>query len=895
MSPLTSWFTRALNVLRPDRVSRDIQREMAFHVAERADELVAGGMLRGDAERAARRQFGRRQQLHETTRDADMLLWLESVASDVKQAARSLRASPGFTIVAVLSLALGIGANTAIFSLINAVMLRALPVADPSALVTITSANFGTEWSNPIWESFRDRQRVLSGAAAFSRTSFDLSDGGEVRRVSGSWVSGSYFSTLGVNAAAGRLLTPGDDAHGCAATAVISYGFWQSELGGKESAVGSAISLAHHPFTIVGVTPPEFFGAEVGKSIAVYVPLCAAGAIGAGDMLTEKHGWFLNVIGRLAPEQTASRAAQQLVAITQTVLTEGLPPEAVPNMQATPAKFAFQVVPGVGTLSGARQTYSRALFTLMAVVALVLCIGCANVANLLLARATARQREIAVRFALGASRLRVVRQLLTETMLLATLGAAVGVLFARWSTGLLLGLLGSSRNPVTLDVPLDVRVLLFTTVMATVTALLFGLAPAWRSTRTSPHDAMRANARGIASGHSRFSIAKLLVGAQVALSLVLVIGAGLLLGTFRALANTDLGFTTDHVLIAHADFGNTGLPDDEVRLAQTRMLDALATVPGVRAVSMSLMTPVEGGAWNGGIAVDGYTPAKKGDALVYMNEVSGTYFATLQTPLTLGRTFDDHEQVNGPKTAVINETAMKKFFGGRNPVGQTFHMPGRKEQGPPYEVIGVVADTKYGSVKEEPRPLVFLPTAQSADPSGSKAFTLRLSGETRPVVSAVTALALSINPRIALDYRTLDNQIAASLTRERLLATLSVFFGVLALLLATIGLYGTMSYSVQRRRTEIGVRLALGAARTTVFGLVLREVGVMLVAGLAVGTVAALGTTRFVASFLYGVTPTDARTVAVSILVLSTVAIAAGAIPAWRAARLDPMASLREE
>ena len=562
-----AWFTRALNVLRPNRLSRDIEREMAFHVAESTDALVNGGMSESDAAREARRRFGRRTQLHESTRDADMLTWLESFTNDLKHAMRVLRSSPAFTFVAVLSLALGIGANTAIFSLINAVMLKSLPVSNAEALVTLSSPKFGTYFSNPIWENLRDKQKALSDVAAFGRTGFNLTNGGEVRRATANWVSGSYFSTLGVIPIAGRLLTPLDDARGCPATAVISNGFWQSEYGGKASVIGTVIRLNNHPFTIIGVTPPEFYGASVGLNTQVYAPLCSMAVIDPNSMLDEKRGWFLSVIGRLKPEQTAAGAQRELSAITASVLETALPPEQYAREKDDIAKSAFVVKPGVESLSEVRQEYSAALIALMVVVGVVLFIGCANVANLLLARAAVRQREIAVRFALGASRTRVIRQLLTETLVLASFGAVLGVLFARWSTGLLVGLLGSGRNAVILNVPIDGRVLLFTVAAASLTALLFGLAPAWRSTRASPQEAMRANSRGIASGHSRFSIAKVLVSGQVALSLVLVVGAGLLLGTFRTLATIDLGFTTENVLLVDAGFDKES--DD----------DALHTVP----------------------------------------------------------------------------------------------------------------------------------------------------------------------------------------------------------------------------------------------------------------------------------------------------------------------------
>ncbi|MBC8089417.1 MAG: ABC transporter permease [Phycisphaerae bacterium] len=888
-----SWLTRAHNLLRPNRVSDEINREMSFHVAERVDELVESGMSRAEAEREAARRFGHRTTLKETTRDEDMLMWLESLAGDVKLATRTLRSSPAFTLVAVLSLALGIGANTAIFSLINAVMLKSLPVHEPEALVTISSARFGSELSNPIWESFRDKQQVLRNVAVFSSAGFTLSDGGEARRVTGNWVSGDYFNTLGVTPVAGRLLTRLDDVRGCAPTVVLSYGFWQSEFGGQTSAIGSAIALNKQPFTIVGVTPPEFFGAIIGSKQQFYVPLCATAAVGQGEMLDEKRGWFLFMIGRLKPDQTVERAQQELSLITEAVLTDGLLPDQLDDVRKEPGKHGFLLESGVGALSAVRDQYSTALYVLMAVVGLVLVIGCANVANLLLARAAVRQREIAVRFALGASRLRVVRQLLTETFLIAALGAALGVLFAQWSTSLIIKLLDSSRSPVTMDVPIDGSVLLFTIGVASLTALLFGLAPAWQSTRANPEMAMRANGRGIAPGHSRFSVAKALVVGQVAVSLMLVVGAGLLLGTFRTLSNLNLGFDRENVLLVAADFGERA--ENPLHTTELEFQERLRTLVGVSAVSASSSTPVARGGWNQGITAEGFVSKTRGDALAYLTQVTGDYFSTLKMPLLAGRTFDTRDRLSSGKVAIISQAAAKRFFAGADPIGKQFHMPSRKDEGPPYEVIGVVADSKYSSVKEDTRALIYLSVTQSPTMMGAWNYALRTTVNARDVVPQVKALARQINPQISLSYRTLDDLVASSITRERLLATLSAFFGALALLLAMIGLYGTMSYSVQRRRSEIGVRLALGAARGRVLRMVLSEVARLLVIGLVIGVAGAFATTRFVKSFLYGVAPNDLATFVLSIATLTAVALLAGAIPAWRAARLEPMFALRED
>lgn len=893
-----AWFSRARNLFRSNRVSHDIDREMSFHVAERADDLERTGMTRSDAEREAQRMFGHRSALQEKTRDTDMLTWLESFTNDVRQATRVLRASPGFTVVAIVSLALGIGANTAIFSLINAVMVRSLPVESPEQLVTMSTKGYGSELNYPMWEAIRDAKVGFGSAAAFSNVNFDLSNGGEVRRVNASWISGEYFTTLGVQPAAGRLIARSDDTHGCAPVAVLGYGFWQSEYGGNASTIGKNISLDGKSYQIIGVSPNGFFGAEVGRNTQVYTPLCAMGMIADGNSDRLHHMWFLSMIARLAPGITVEQADAKLAASLPSILERGMVPDEYQDALKQLKDYRMILTAGVGELSSLRQSYSKALLVLMTVVGIVLLIGCANVANLLLARAAAREREIAVRFALGASRFRVVRQLLTETMLLTGLGAIAGVFFAKWSSSLLVQLLSSGRNPVALDVPIDARVLLFTTGVATTTALLFGVAPAWRATRINPQEAMRANARGVVSGGTRLSAGKMLVIGQVALSLVLVVGAGLLLGTFNRLSSMNPGFVSENVLLVAANMREAGYAQEQLPVVTEDLMQRMRTISGVTSVSASDLTPVSGSAWNSFIEVDGYKPKSGKDAMVFLNSVSSDYFATLKTRIIAGRTFSAQDRIGTPKVALINQTTAAKFFGSASPVGKQFRLPDPRQkpgEGELIEVIGLVEDAKYANLKEAPRAVAYLAMTQSTEPSLNVNYEVRANGNPTAVISSITSAAAQVNPRISLEYKKLDDQVASSLTRERLLATLSAFFGLLALLLAMIGLYGTMSYGVSRRRNEIGIRLALGAERAKVLRMVLGEVARMLVFGLSIGVAGAMASSKYVASFLFGVKPNDVATLAMSAAVLAVVALLAGAVPAWRAARLDPMLALRED
>ena len=885
------WHRRFFNLLRSNRLSADIEREMDFHMAERADDLMASGLSELDARREARRRFGNAGVQRERTRDADLLTWLESLGADVRYGLRALRASPGFAIVAILSLGLGIGANTAIFSLINAVVLRTLPVERPEELMQVTMGGQerGTVFTNPIWEQVRDRQDAFSGVVAYGPAQFNLTSGGEVRRAAGNWVSGDYFSTLGVRPAVGRLLTRADDVRGCQPAAVLGYGFWQSEFGGSPAIVGKTISLNRRPHVIVGVSDPSFFGVNVGESIQVYVPLCLRPGLDA------RSNWYLSIVGRKKPELTPQQVAMKLATIAPAVYEATIPQHWGASEKADYLKTGLNVLPAANGLSNVRQQYQRALMILMAVVGLVLVVACANVANLLLARAAVRSREIAIRLAIGAARRRLVRQLLTESVLLAGLGALAGIAFARWGTSLLIGLLSRGSFQVSLDLGLDGRVLAFTLGVAVLTGVLFGLAPAWRATRIDPQAALKASGRGVAEGQSRFTVGKALVVGQIALSLVLVIGAGLLLGTFRKLVTMDPGFRREGVLVVDVGLRNTGYKEQQYGAVQRDLLERFRALPGVQGAAASVLTPISGSAWNEFIKVDGYTPKSALDALVYFNQVTDGFFSAIGTPLVAGRDFDARDRLGSQPVAIVNETLGRKFFNGTSPLGKYYRLDQHDSLAAPVQIIGVVRDAKYRELREETLPTAYVAMSQDSAQNPHADYVLRTAGSPSSLAPSVKAMVAEVNRSIALELTPLSQQVDASLARERLLATLSGFFGALALLLATIGLYGTLSYSVARRRSEIGVRIALGAGRERVMRLVLGEVVRMVLIGVTLGAVAALFSTRVMTAFLFGLSASDPGTVIGSASILAVVALAAGAFPAWRAARVDPIAALREE
>ena len=889
-----SIFRRLLNVFRTDRLARDARREVDFHIAECIDELVDSGMSETEARREARRRFGHTDDVKADVHRAEVLGWLDAVFTDIRYALRGLRANPGFTAVAVVSLGLGIGANTAIFSLVNAVILRSLPVWNPQDIVQVTLGGSRGTFTVPLWDAVREQQEALDGVLAHGDQTFNLADGGVVRRETGAWVSGGYFNVLGVPPAVGRVFSPSDDVRGCPAVAVLGHRFWQREYGGDEAVVGRTISLNGNPFEIVGVSASGFEGVHVGRTANIFTPICAADIFYPGrNLLDARSSWYISILGRLPRGGSLEEAQASLAATARGVMEASVPTHWAPDEQAEFLENGLSARAASTGLSIVRGQYRTALFTLLVVVGVVLLIACANVAQLLMARATARQHEVAVRLAIGSGRARLIRQLLTESALLALLGAALGVVFARWSSGLIVAFLRQGGSTVSLDLSLDLRVLGFTVLVATLTGILFGLAPAWRSSRVSPQRAMRGSGRGLV-GDSRHLLGRSIVVGQVALSLVLVVAAGLLVGSFQRLSTIDPGFTPAGVLLVETGWSALDLSEDNARVFPRELVERMESIPGVVSASASLTTPISGASWNDYVVFDDMP--RGGDLpLVYFNGVTEDYLRTLEMRLVAGRGFDASDRDGSAPVAIVNEELARQFFGGENPVGRTMRTSSHDSLSAPIEIVGLLADSKYRRLDEETLPTALVPLEQAGLWGSGVHITVRSSGAPTAVQPAVTEAMRQIHPAITLEFSTLEANIAESLARPKLLATMSGFFGGLALLLAVIGLYGTMAYNVTRRRNEMGVRIALGAPQARILGLIAGEAGRIVAGGLVLGALLAFAATRLIASFLYGVGATDPMTMAGSALMLALVAMGAALLPAWRAARVDPMVTLRDE
>jgi predicted permease len=883
----------------------DLEEEMRLHLDLRQQEQLASGMTAPDANAAARRCFGNPTVLREKSHTSWGWEWIEHFLQDINYGIRAMLRSPGITLVALLSLALGIGANTAIFSLTDAVLLKSLPVDEPAQLVLFgngldegISDGFPNRWlfSYPFYREMQKRNHVFSEVAAAFSMSNRVHGFVQGRRDSEPMnvqlVSGTYFPMLGVQAMVGRALYEDDDrTQGGHPVAMVSYAWWTQNLARDPSVLNKKLTIGSTSFSIVGVAPPEFFGTKVGEAPDIWIPLSMQKEVPPGfDGYNDDMFESLHLMARLKPGVTAPEATANVNLLYPQILRgfSGAP-LTQENLQKLD-KTRLELNSLATGFSRLRYQFSEPLEILMAVVGLVLLIACANIANLLLARSTARTRELAVRQALGAARSRLIRQLLTESLVLALAGGALGVVLASVASRLLLRMVSDGRIPLHLNVALDMRLLLFTLCVTLSTALLFGTMPAFRATRVNLTDSLK-DGRSPSSATSRGPLAKVLVVSQVALSLILLVGAGLFVRSLLNLANVDTGFNKENVLRIRVDPSSAGyLEDTRLFHLYQQIEQRVSTLSGVRAASFSIFAFNEG-TWNNSIWVQGYLAGHR-ETDVHHNAVGNGYFAAMGIPLLAGRPFGPQDSATSLKVGIIGETTARTMFPAGSPIGQHY---GRGAQNAgDIEVIGVAKDVKYNSLDEPPQPGDYLPYSQNIRYLND--FEVRYAGDSAAMVTSIRQAIHDVDASLPIsDVITLHEQVARSITNQRLVAQLSSFFGVLAVFLSCIGIYGLMSYVVSRRTNEIGVRMALGAARSQVLWMVMRESLWLVALGILMGVPVALASERLVSTMLFGLRLNDPLTLLAGVAMLLAVATLAGYLPARRASRVDPMIALRYE
>jgi predicted permease len=888
-------MNRIPDIFRRRRLRSEVSEDVTAHLQERVDELVETGIPEFEARQQARREFGNATLIAERSREAWTWIWMEQTGQDVRYALRMMLRSPGFTAVAVLSLALGIGANTAIFSVVDALMLKMLPVRNPQQLVNFVPGDY-PYFPYPMFTQFRDRTEVFSGMSAIcsldrSNVAIDGPGGGlDPSQLRLALVSGNYFSMLGVEPAIGRTFTADDDRHaGAHPVAVISYGYWQRRFGLSSGVVGRTLTLNGTTYNILGVTPPRFSGDTIGEPTDLWIPIMMQDQVmqERPGLLTNPNPPWVRILARMKPETSSKQAHANVLFVYRQILREragdNLTPQALHNIE----NRQMDLDPAAKGYAPERQNFAKPLAILMVVVGLVLLIACANVANLLLARAAARRREMSVRLALGAGRSRIVRQLLTESLLLAVIAGAAGIAFAVWGTHAL-----GKMHPLAigLDLRPDARLLTFTAALCLLTGILFGLAPASRSSNVAPSPGIKGNSTGAPGG---FGLGKILVIAQVALSLVLLIGAGLFVRTLSNLKSQDLGFDRDHTLMiwtAPSQTGRRGAPvADLYRTVQER----ISALPGVVSASPSDSGLLRGGGGSP-VKVPGYVPKSTDEFFVSWKLVSPRFFDTVGMRLIGGRDFTALDSEKAPRVAIINETMALKYFGRPDVTGSRFGM--RRDRGDEITIVGVVKDAKNNNPRDKYASMIYIPYRQDLSHLYDMCVAVHTAGNIPGLTTRIREELRSIDPRVPiLSIDTIEQDVDKTLVQERLIAWVSGFFGALAVLLACIGLYGVMSYMAARRTNEIGIRLALGATRFEVLRMGLRESMLLVAAGIAIGIPATIGAMRLATSLLFGVSAADPGTIGLATLLLILVALFAGFLPARRASKVDPMTALRYE
>jgi predicted permease len=881
-----------IRFLHRSRWDQERSKEIAGYLEIETADNIAGGMTPVEAAAAARRKFGNPTLVREEIYRMNTITWLESIVQDLRHALRTMAASPGFSLTAILSLALGIGANTAIFQLLNAVGLRTLPVKNPHELVEIkiVGGTLGTgvgneygELTHPMWEEIRRDHPPFQGVLAWSKAGVNVGEGKDFQQVSGLAVSGAFFQVLGVEPFRGRMIAP-EDEHSCPGdTAVVSYSFWKNKMGGREIDSRTTLLIDDRLEQIVGVMPPSFLGVIVGERADIVMADCLA-----KQMST--NAFQLTVMGRLKPgwnSQTASaRMSGMSAGIMAATEITGYDASAVQRYR----QFKLAVYPASTGVSSLRNTYDSSLWLLLAITGLVLLIACANLANLMLARATVREREIAVRIALGAARLRVLRQLMVESSLLAAIGAGLGIGLAALLTRALVLALSTGDNMVTLAAGIDWRVLLFAACVAAITCIIFGMAPAFRASNADPVIAMKSGGRGTTAGRQRFSFQRAMVVTQISVSLVLLVGALLFVRSFRNLMTFNPGLREEGITLAFIGFEKSNIAHDHLEDFTHQLLDEVRTIPGVLNAANTTHVPLIGGSWGHEITIG------KMEGGANFTWASPEYFETVGIPLLSGRGFSTTDTAASQRVAVVNQTFVHHFLNGADPIGLTLRT--HPEPGYPstvYQIVGVMADSKYQNLRDEAPSFVIAPFAQFPAQGPGTGMMIRSTLPPAVMADSVKRRLAEKHPEIVAYAASFQERIRDRLIRERLMALLSGLFGVLAVLLGTIGLYGVISYLVTQRRNEIGIRVALGASRGRVVRMIIGEAGFLLAVGITIGTVLSIAAGRAAESLLFGLKSSDPLTLAAAIGLLIAVCALASFIPARRASQLDPMSALRSD
>jgi predicted permease len=890
------------------RMESEMDAELRFHIESRAGDLVKQGVLREEAYRRARIDFGGIEGRKEECRESLGLRLWDELRADCRYALRMMRHNPGFTAIAVISLGLGIGANTAIFTLAKEVLLKTMGVPHAERLRMLSwargpEAHFGPIWGNffpdsagnmnstsfpyAVYLEMRRSNDVLEDLVAFKEANqLTASVNAHAEPISGMLVSGNFYQTLAARIIAGRAIAPEDDSLSAPPVAVISDAYWSREFARSADALGRTISLNGIPVTIIGVNAPEFKGAKAGGTFEVFFPLSLQQQIipNQGALLANHGYWWLMMMGRLKPGVTEQAATAALEVDFRNAFHDTLPDKKDTDMPRV------YLAPGSRGLDLQTPNFAKPIYLLLTLAGLVLLIACANLANLLLARSATRQREMSLRLAMGASRGRVMRQVLTEAIMLALLGGAFGLLLAYWGKNLIPSLFDSSWRPSGIDPQMDWRVFAFAFVIAIVTGLLFGVAPAWRCTRADVNSSLKESGRSSTSRPKAF-LGKALVVFQVSLSLLLLIGAGLFLRTLMNLRTTAIGFNPEHILLFDLNPPRFRYPGPQRVLLFERIAERVAALPGVQSATLS-SEPLLADSMDDDCFRPAGSPVNEKHN-PWRNSVGTNFFEVMGIPIAYGRTFTVHDNRHSPQVAIVNQRLAKEFFPNSNPIGKTVIScdPGAAA----IEIVGVSVDAKYASIREDVPPLIYLPYLQNYGIT-QMTFEIKTAASTPSIVAEIREAVRSIDPDLPLEeVRTQTQQIDATLSQERVFATLTTGFGVLALILASIGIYGIMAYTVSRRTNEIGIRMALGARSTAVLSMVLRETLLLALLGIAAGIAAAAALTRLAASMLYNLKPTDPLTFCSAALLLLVIALAAGFTPARRAATIDPIHALRHE